>query len=125
MSSLITLAARRSESLPSLTTSSRSHRCLQRRPERDDARVAREVMHDLHLAVGRVTAVLWQGLAGELLLAPGPGLGAADADGPELAVPDLIVEVVLALQPLPPPDPHGVVDAAHLPLELAPREDPR
>jgi hypothetical protein len=94
--------------------------------ERDDARVAGEVLHDLHLAVRRVPGVLGQRLARELLLAPGgPGLGAADADGPELAVPDLLAEVVLALQPLPPPDPRGGVDAAHLPLEPAAREEPR
>ena len=96
-------------------------------PERDDARVAREVLHDLHLAVRRVPGVLGQRLAGELVLAApggGPGgLGAADADGPELAVPDLLAEVVLALQPLPPPDPRGAVDAAHLPLQPAPREE--
>jgi hypothetical protein len=82
--------------------------------ERDDAGVAREVLHDLHLAVDGLLAVLGQGLAGELLAA---GLGAADPDGAELALPDHGAELVLALKPLLPAHPRGGLDAAQLPLQ--------
>jgi hypothetical protein len=86
-------------------------------PERDDARVAREVLHDLHLAVHRLLAVLGQLLAGELVAAD---LSAADPDGAELALADLGAELVLALEPLLPPHPSGGVDAAQLALQPTP-----
>jgi hypothetical protein len=89
---------------------------LEAGPERDNARVAGEVVHDRHLAVRLVTAILGQCLSCELLVA---GPGTVGMHEPKLAKSNLLAELVLVLQPLHRPS--CMAESMHPTFRLNPR----